>query len=548
MYSLRYYQEEAIQSIFDYFSHNSGNPAIVMPTGTGKSIVIAEFVRRVLHNWPGQRIMMLTHVKELIEQNYEKLISIWSTAPAGIFSAGVGRKDTALPIIFGGVQSVANSVNLFGWFDLLIVDECHLINPNDETMYQKVIAELKRVNPYLKVIGLSATPYRLKMGYITEGGIFTDICYDITDINSFNRLIAEGFLAPLFPRPTSTIIDVSGVSKVGGEFNQKQLGVASDNDKISWAACEETIKICPDRKSWMVFAANVHHAETLSAMLNALGVDASFVHSKLSKQENEERIGAFKAGELTALVNMNKLTTGFDHPPIDLIVDLQATSSPSKHVQKNGRGMRPAPWAGKSDCVVLDFAGNVPRNGPVNDPLIPGKPRPSGGGDLIVKICQDTIEGNTVTDVGCGTYNYGAARYCCCCGKEFKFKTKIFNTAGMEELIRTSAKEEKQFKSIEYFDVTKVLYTPHFKEGGKQSIKVTYFCGFKSYNFWVTLEGKGPARKTAENWWLQHSKTAAPETTAEALGHIGSFRQPVRIKVEFSGKTKDYPQVTGYEF
>lgn len=547
MYSMRYYQEEAIQSIFDYFSEKAGNPVIALPTGTGKSLVIAEFIRRVMFQWPTQRIMMLTHVKELIEQNYEKLTSIWPTAPAGIFSAGVGRKDTALPVIFGGVQSVVKAIAAFGWIDLLIVDECHLISPNDETMYQTVINELKKVNPFIKVIGLSATPYRLKMGYITEGGIFTDVCYDRTDIDSFTRFIAEGFLAPLYPRPTETKIDVSGVALTGGEFNQRQLGEASDNDKVSWAACEETIRICPDRKSWMVFAANVHHAETLSEMLNALGVDASFVHSKLSSQENTDRINAFKSGELTALVNMNKLTTGFDHPPVDLIVDLQATNSPSKHVQKLGRGTRPAPWVGKSHCVVLDFAGNVPRNGPINDPVIPGKPKGSGGGDMIVKVCQNEYRNQTIIRQGCGTYNYGAARYCICCGEEFKFATKIFKTAGLDELIRTSAKEEKEFKSIEYFDVQKVIYAQHFKNG-KASIKATYFCGFKSFNVWVTLEHAGAARKRAVNWWMQHSATDAPATVGEAMGYINNFRQPARIKVEFSGKTKDYPEVTGYEF
>lgn len=547
MYSMRYYQEEAIQSIFDYFSKKNGNPVIALPTGTGKSLVIAEFIRRVMFQWPTQRLMMLTHVKELIEQNYEKLTSIWPTAPAGIFSAGVGRKDTALPIIFGGVQSVVKAISAFGWIDLLIVDECHLISPNDETMYQKVITELKKVNPHLKVIGLSATPYRLKMGYITEGGIFTDVCYDRTDIDSFTRFIAEGFLAPLFPRPTETKIDLSGVSLVGGEFNQRQLGDASDNDKVSWAACEETIKICSDRKAWMVFAANVHHAETLSEMLNALGVDASFVHSKLSAQENTDRINAFKEGELTALVNMNKLTTGFDHPPTDLIVDLQATNSPSKHVQKLGRGTRPAPWAGKSYCVVLDFAGNVPRNGPINDPVIPGRPKPGGGGDMIVKVCQNEYRNETIIRQGCGTYNYGAARYCICCGEEFKFATKIFKTAGLDELIRTSAKEEKQMRTIEYFNVQKVIYAQHFKNG-KASIKATYFCGFKSFNVWVTLEHLGAARKRAVNWWMQHSSVEAPATVGEAMGFINNFRQPARIRVEFSGLTKEYPEVTGYEF
>ena len=160
MYTLRYYQSDCIYAIFDYFHKGGiGNPVCALPTGTGKSIIIAQFIKDVLSYWPNQRVMMLTHVKELIEQNAEKLLALWPTAPMGIFSAGLNRKESAMPLIFGGIQSVAKTIkkesNVFGYRDLLLIDEAHLLSPKEDTMYQYVINELLQTNPNLKVIGFT---------------------------------------------------------------------------------------------------------------------------------------------------------------------------------------------------------------------------------------------------------------------------------------------------------------------------------------------------------------------------------------------------------
>lgn len=200
----RDYQEYGISELIRYFEEGgTGNPVLAMPTGTGKSIVIAEFIRLVCSKWPGQRIMMLTHVKELIQQNFNKLMSVWPTAPAGIYSAGIGKKEANFPIIFGGIQSVHKKPELFGHIDLIIVDECHLIPKKSNTTYRKLIDFLSRVNPNLKVIGLTATPYRLGMGLITdEDGLFDEICCDMTSLDVFNWFFDEGYLTTLVPKRT----------------------------------------------------------------------------------------------------------------------------------------------------------------------------------------------------------------------------------------------------------------------------------------------------------------------------------------------------------
>ncbi len=546
-YVNRWYQDEAEYAVFDYFqSGNTGNPVVAMPTGTGKSIVIANFVRRVFGYWPNQRIMMLTHVKELIEQNAEKLLSVWPTAPLGIYSAGLKSRDMILPIVFGGVQSVSKAIKKsveqddgtpphlkhFGWRDLVIIDECHLLGPNEDTMYQYVISELLKINPYLKVIGLTATPYRLKQGMITdEGGLFTDVCYDITGIEAFNRLIAEGYLSPLIPKRTNVEIDTSGVRMSAGDFNGKQLNEVAD--EITYDAVKEMVEQGQDRQSWLVFASGVDNAEHVAAMLQSFGVPAAASHSKLKPAENDARIKAFKSGELRALVNNNKLTTGFDHPPIDLIGMLRPTMSPGLWVQMLGRGTRPSPGTMKENCLVLDFAGNTRRLGPINDPVKPRKPG-KGGGDAPVRICEV-----------CGVYNHASARTCISCGSEFSFETKIFKTAGTEELLRSDA------PVVEYFEVQKVIYNLHEKRNDQgvltspPSIKVSYFCGFQMFNEWVCLEHGGLPGKRARDWWRQRHAEEPPITTHEALRRVSELRVPTRVRV---WTNKKYPEILSAEW
>lgn len=530
---LRWYQDEAVYSLFDYFERgNIGNPIVAMPTGTGKSLVIAEFLRRVFNYWPRQRVIMLTHIKELIEQNAQELMKLWPTAPLGIYSAGLKQRDVALPIVFGGIASVAKNPDAFGWRDLVLIDECHLLGPNDDTMYQKAIAALKKINPWLKVIGLSATPFRLRQGMLTDGGLFTDICYDITGAEAFNRLIAEGWISPLIPKRTTTQIDIGGVGMSNGDFKKGELEKAVDKDEITYGAVKETCEQGFDRQSWLTFGAGIANVEHIASMFQSFGVSAVAVHSELSDAENDSRIDAFKSGQVRCLVNMNKFTTGFNHPPIDLIADLQPTCSPGKHVQKAGRGTRPSPSTGKLNCLFLDFAGNTRRNGPINDPRIPNKPG-KGGGDVPIRICE------------CGAYNHAAARRCCNCGVEFEFETKIFATASDVAIIASDA------PIVEYYSVQRVLYNRHEKRNKEgtlispPSMKVSYFCGLQMFHEWVCLEHPGMAGKRARDWWRQRHAEEPPATTHEALQRTRELKVPARIRVWIN---KKYPEVLGYEY
>ena len=499
MFVPRYYQTEAVQSIFDYYKVNDGNCVLALPTGTGKSSVIALFIMRVLKLWPLQRFMVLTHVKELVTQDADELRLLWPNAPIGIYSAGLNQKDIAQPIIFGGVGSVVNVVEAFGWRDLVIIDEAHLLSPKDDTMYQNIIARLKVINPQIKVIGLTATPFRLGQGMITDEGLFTDICYDVTGLEAFNRLIYEGFIAPLVPKRTRVEIDVSEVGISNGDYKKGELEDVSD--KITYAACQEMVEFGYDRKSWLVFASGVNHCEHVAEILQGMGISCASIHSKLKPGEREKRLKAHKNFELQALINNNVLTTGYNHKPINFIGMLRATMSTGLWIQMLGRGSRPSPETGKTTCLVLDFAGNTRRLGPVNDPVKPRKPG-KGGGDAPVRICEH-----------CGVYNHASARYCGGgsnpedarsmggCGYEFTFESKIVSFASTEDLIKSDA------PVVEYYNVDRVIYHRHEKEGSKPTIKISYHCGLRAFNEFVCLEHSGFAGKFARDWWRQRFET-----------------------------------------
>jgi superfamily II DNA or RNA helicase len=323
----RYYQEDAVQAIFSYFLENTGNPIVAMPTGVGKSIVIGDFIKKVYQYYPTQRVMMLTHVKELIQQNCEKLLTMWPTAPVGVYSAGLRRRDSHCKITYAGIGSVVKKASLFGHIDLVLVDECHLISSKAETMYGKFLNALKNLNPALKIIGFTATPYRLGLGMLTEGDLFTEVCYDCTGLEAFNRLVSEGYIAPLVVRRTATTLDISEVGFRGGEFIPGQLQKAVDKAEVTAAALNELIDAGQTRKCWLIFATGIEHSKHIAEYLIAQGVPAAAIHSKLASSERGQILTDLKSGRLRAVVNNNVLTTGFDHPAIDLIGMLRPTSS-----------------------------------------------------------------------------------------------------------------------------------------------------------------------------------------------------------------------------
>jgi DNA repair protein RadD len=380
---LRDYQQRTIDQLYAWFqAGNAGNPCLVLPTGSGKSHIVAALCKDAVQNWPETVVLMLTHVKELIEQNAEKMRQHWPGAPLGIYSASIGRKDLGEPITFAGIQSVRNKAKQLGHVDLVIIDECHLVNHKDEGGYRKLLGELKAINPHLRVIGLTATPYRLGHGLITdEPALFDDLLEPV----SIEELVFKGYLATLRSKITKAKLDTTGVHKRGGEFIESELQAAVDTKENNERVVREIVELADERKAWLVFCTGVQHAEHIASVLRQNGVMTECVLGETPKKERERIIADFKAGRIRALTNANVLTTGFDYPDIDLIAMLRPTMSASLYVQMAGRGMRVKSHT--DHCLVLDFAGVVASHGPITNVQI-SKKSGTGNGEMPVKVCD----------------------------------------------------------------------------------------------------------------------------------------------------------------
>lgn len=485
------YQTDAVNSIYEYWrkNNNNGNPVVCMPVGSGKSFTMALFIKSIFVKFGDKisKVMCLTHVKELIEQDREALLNYWPGAPVGVYSASVGGRDTYHKIIFGGIQSVVGHYKEFGKVNVIIIDECHLVSPKDTTSYRKLVDNLKLVNPKLKVVGFTGTPYRLDCGWITENGLFNDICYDMCNIDGYEKLINDKRLCNVIPKRTELQVDTSEVSIRGGEFVEKDLQLAVDKDEITKSAINETIKCCHDRKHILIFATGVKHATHICEYLQSLGETCTVIDGALPKDEREKRINGFKNGTYRFCTNVNVLSTGFNFPAIDCLVMLRPTQSVSLYIQAVGRGIRYSPQ--KENCLVLDFSGNVQRLGCINDPIPPkkkGAKRSSENMKSPVKVCPQ-----------CNTYVGASAKVCPACGWEFKMETGIYEHASLQEILK---KRQQQHQNT--YDVTKMMFAKVKTRTGEQ-VLVTYYSGIQTIaKDWLNISSPRPEIREKSIQWI----------------------------------------------
>ena len=367
---LRPYQQAAITAVYDYLRDHDDNPCVVIPTAGGKTPVLATICKDAVTQWGG-RVLVLAHVKELLQQAADKLQAICPELKFGVYSAGLKRRDTEHPVIVAGIQSVYKRACELDAFDLIIVDEAHLIPPDGEGMYRQFLAEAKVVNPRVRTIGLTATPFRLKSGMICgPENILNAVCFEV----GVRELIRDGYLCPLVTKAGREKADTAQLHVRAGEFVADELEEMMDQDQLVEAACNEIVEYTRDRHAVLIFASGVKHAQHIQHVLwENHGVECGFVCGETPDGDREELLARFRGDQtsglferepLKYLVNVNVLTTGFDAPRIDCVALLRPTLSPGLFYQQVGRGFRLCP--GKQNCLVLDFGGNILRHGPVD--------------------------------------------------------------------------------------------------------------------------------------------------------------------------------------
>ncbi len=526
---LRPYQRDAVDALFAYWRQGKGNGLLVLPTGAGKSLVLASLSKRLLTDYPTLRIAIVTHVRELIAQNYQELLRLWPQAPAGIYSAGVGRRDAHSQILFCGIQSVWNKVDLLGSFDVLLVDEAHLIPANTATTYGRFIARLKEETPDLRVVGLTATPFRLDSGRLDRGKdrIFDDIVYEANVAD----LIEQGYLSPLISKATAQKLDVSGVHKRGGEYIPGALEIAVDKDWITRAAVDEMARFGAERKAWLAFCAGVKHCASVRDAVRAANFTCEMVTSDTPKSERDRIISQFRQGQIRCLTSVGVLGTGFNVPHVDMIALLRPTNSAGLYIQQVGRALRLAP--AKENALILDFAGLVKKHGPI-DTVTVSSAASAKDGDAETRVLAKECP-------NCATLAALNARQCPSCAYQWPEREAPPKHEATADAVSTILSKGAPAWSA----VDRVRYYVHRKENSPDSLRVEYDCGFTTHKEWVCFSHSGFARSKAEVWWRARSATPIPSRTDDALRRVGELRAPIEIQVRPSGR---YFEIVGRRF
>lgn len=530
--NLRPYQQAALDQLYSYWmAHPGQNGILSMPTGSGKSIVIAELTRLLFDTWPEDhpRTLVIVPSKELAEQNAEKLLHLLpSHLSLGYYSASVGQKRPDADVIVATIGSVARNAHLLGNIKCVLIDECHLVNPDGAGQYRRLLTDLAQVCQF-RVVGLTATPFRGNGVWLTDGSdpLFHGIAHTV----AVRELLEAGHLAPLI-RPVDALrtqVDTAGITiATTGDYGIDEL-----SERVAGyvpAAAEEACALAADRKKWIAFTPTVRNAEALVRELQARDIATAMVCGETPKREREQLIADFRAGRLRCLVTVLALATGFDVPDVDCILWLRPTISPVLYVQGAGRGLRPAP--GKTDCLWLDFTDTTERLGPVD--TIRGRKR--------AKRREEQMAPFAICDACGAQVRPASAMFCPKCGAQLREEEAKAARAASNAAVMAHQREAK----ITRYEVSRVTYAIHRKPESPDSLRVEYWAGMRIVaREWVCVEHSGFARAKADAWLRYRGEHLRPRDAAAALEIAPGLRTPTAVIVNESGK---YPAIVNFEW
>lgn len=551
-------QLEGVDAVIDYWSRGGRHPVLNVATGGGKSITIGEICRRLLNIAPSTRIGVVTLSQELVQQDYNDIKLVCPKIPVGIVMAALGKRQYDKQVIVGSIQTLYKSLGKTGGFHVILVDECHTISllakpdeetgeiPEDVTMFGRFLEENAKIVPKFRMCGLTATPWRQNNLPICgwERGRFSEIIYTF----SIAEALELGYLVPPQNQEVPEKISTAGLktSAATGDYVERQLAEAANDDAINIPAVAATIEALKERNSAVVFCTSIEHAYRVRDLFRESGVHAEAVHGssggyKMSKTQRRKIIQGFRDGKYKVLVNCLVLLIGFDHKALDVITCLRPTKSSAAWLQLIGRGLRCSPETNKTDCLVLDYTENTEYFGPI-DAIEPPKPPER----RMTKKREDEL-GNIKECDNCRELIPIQSRTCPSCGNEFPG----MGSRGPEinDVHSTAALLSSQTAVDRMFHCTGLMFAPHRKLGKPDTLRVDYYDGMRiRASEWVCFDHDGAPRVKATSWWHRMGgQQPAPNSVEEAYQRRLEIAQPTAITCRKDGKWDRVVKVTWEE-
>lgn len=524
---LRPYQSEALDRLHNHVCTQASNPCIVLPTGSGKSLCIAEAIRRWRSRCPWFRCIILAHRKELIAQNAAELEKL-GVKRVGIFSAAIGRRDYEADILYASIDSVYRRAGDFAPWHVIMVDEAHRIPLKGEGKYRRFIKESRRWNHNLRVVGWTATPYRLGGGQIChKDHILNQVCYEANVCD----LIEQGYLCQLRSKAAKSQPALEGVRRhSGGDYVTSSLAEAVDRHEVVEAAVAEAAAVMQSegRQAALVYCVDIKHCELVHHEFRKHGIFAPIVTAKTPQHTRAKIAQGFLDRRVRALLNVNIYTEGFNARHVDYIVLLRPTLSAGLYAQMVGRGLRTHP--DKGDCLVMDFARCIETHGPID--AIDGRPVPT-------VVCRECCEVFSRAIDRCPQCGWVVPKQVVERAEAEARKRRLHDASASNAAILS-----RQPKTLK---VDQVFLSRHRKESKPDSLKVQYRCGTKMFREWVCLGHTAYPLKKAHDWWRRRFPDRKPPTVSEVLQDLWTAQELLdwtkTITVKKNGK---YYEIVDY--
>lgn len=516
---LRPYQKICQDATIDFIHNSTGNGIVVAECSAGKSLLMADIAEHLLAC--KQRPLILADRSKLIKQNAAKFSP---NTQVGIVSAGLKENDYIAPVVVAGIQTIYNKADKLGKVDWILADECEAIGNNfqSDSRYHQLL----RQYPHARIIGYSATPYSLAEGAIQWGVGIHEITYQ--------QLLDAGFCTPLSNKICDAP-DLSSMGIVAKEYNLGELGkLMSDEGLIKRTVHKiATYLTSQNRKKTLIFCSSVDHALTVGFALQQYEFNVDVVHSKMSEERRQAVYNDFEHGKTDILLNVEILTKGADFPCIDCVICLRPTESMRLFFQMVGRGIRLYP--GKTECLLLDFSGNLAKFGTLGNPIwkYQGSTKKKTG--KAQKACPSCEQAINIGTSQCPLCNY------------------IFLKDEIERELKHDAEADLETdltkpKSVErYYTVNLVLYSKHKSKAGNESLRVEYHAGKFSCSEYVPFANPAFWAKRKVIDFIKPRSDKMPETIDEALELCETWKKPKIIKVRPQVNNPKYWEMMGIE-